>query len=86
MSFLAISLLFLTSYKESTVEPDYQYLQIQFKYNFKDELNIFENYFQKDLVPDGVVRVNFQLTKDEQNKILAKAYGTNFFFHCQILY
>ena len=77
--FLAISLIILPTCKESTVGPDYQFVQIQFKYNFKDELNTFKNYYQKDLVLDGVVRVYFRLTKDEQNKILAKAYETNFF-------
>ncbi len=54
-------------------------MQIQYKYNFKDELNTFDNFYQKDLVLDGVVKVNFRLTKDEQSKILAKVYETNFF-------
>jgi len=60
-------------------EPDVQFVQIDYKYNFKDELNTFQNYYQKDLVIDGVIRTEFWLTKEEQNIILEKANEINFF-------
>jgi len=60
-------------------EPDVQFVQIDYKYNFKDELNTFQNYYQKDLVIDGTIRTEFWLTKEEQNLILEKANETNFF-------
>jgi hypothetical protein len=37
---------------------------------FRNELNTYENTYQKDLVEDGVIKVRFWLTAEEQNKIL----------------
>ena len=85
MKYVKIFLLFLASIimysscKDSSVEPDTQFIQIDFKYNFKDELNTFENYYQKDLVIDGVIKVSFWLTQEEQNNILQKVEETNYF-------
>jgi hypothetical protein len=67
------------SCNESAVEPDTQFVQIFLKYGFNNELNTFNNTFQKDLVLDGTITVPFWLTTDEQNRILSKANEVNFF-------
>ena len=71
--------LFLSSCKDSSTEPDNQFVQIFFKYGFKNELNTFENSYQKDLFSDGVVKVNFWLTMEEQKSIIQKAEEINYF-------
>ena len=71
--------LFLSSCKDSSTEPDAQFVQIFFKYEFKNELNTFENTYQKDLFMDGVTKVKFWLTNEEQNCILRKAEEVNYF-------
>lgn len=71
--------LFLLSCQDSSVEPENQFVQIYFKYDFKNELNTFENTYQKDLVLDGVVKVKFWLTAEEQTSILEKANEINYF-------
>lgn len=75
--FVFICLIFFSC--NNSVESEDQFVQIFFKYGFKNELNTFENTFQKDLVMDGVIRVNFWLTADEQNRILQKAEYLNYF-------
>jgi len=75
---LILCFIFL-SCNESIIEPEEQFVQIYFKYSFKNELNTFKNTFQKDLVLDGVIKVPFWLTADEQNKILDKANEYDFF-------
>lgn len=57
-------------------QPEDKFVQTLFKYNFKDELNTFENYLTKDLVFDGLIKVNFWLTREEQNKIQDKVFET----------
>lgn len=71
--------LFLSSCQDSSVEPDNQFVQIYFKYDFKNELNTFENTFQKDLILDGVKKINFWLSTEEQNRILEKVNEINYF-------
>lgn len=56
-----------------------QFLQIQFQYYFRDELNTFEGTLQKDLVMDGVIKVPFWLSRSEQQAILDKAQAIGFF-------
>ena len=77
--FLLLFGLFLSSCQDSPVEPENQFVQIYFKYGFKNELNTFKNTFQKDLVMDGVIKVKFWLTAVEQNSILEKANSINYF-------
>ncbi len=57
----------LYSCTDSPVEPDPQFVQIYFKYRFNNELNTFESTYQKDLILDGTIKVNFWLTTEEQN-------------------
>ncbi|MBU0561238.1 MAG: hypothetical protein KJ799_04950 [Bacteroidetes bacterium] len=76
---LLLAGLFLLSCQDSSVEPENQFVQIFFKYGIKNELNTFENTYQKDLFLDGVIKIKFWLTADEQNKILEKAYSVNYF-------
>ena len=71
--------LFLSSCKDNSVEPETQFVQIYFKYSFKNELNTFANTYQKDLVLDGVIKVKFWLTDEEQNNILDKLNSLNYF-------
>jgi hypothetical protein len=80
-SFFVLLLLvsLLSSCQDSSVEPETQFVQIYFKYSFKNELNTFENTYQKDLVLDGVIKVKFWLTAEEQNRILEKANSINYF-------
>jgi hypothetical protein len=59
--------------------PDVQVLKIDLQYGFRDELNTFTRTLQKDLVMDGTVTVPFWLTSDEQDRILQKALGIDFF-------
>jgi len=71
--------LIISSCQESPVEPEEQFVQIYFKYDFRNELNTFENTYQKDLILDGVIKVPFWLTAEEQNKILNKVNEVDFF-------
>ena len=71
--------LFLVSCKDNSIEPQNQSVQIYFKYAFNNELNTFENTYQKDLVMDGVIKVKFRLTEEEQIEILEKADSINYF-------
>ncbi len=70
---------FLLSCQDSSMEPVNQFVQIYFKYSFKNELNTFENTYKKDLVLDGVIEVKFWLTDEEQNSIFEKAEEFNYF-------
>jgi hypothetical protein len=67
------------SCKDSPVGPEEQFTKILFQYNFKNELNTFDCTFQKDLIINGVVKVNFWLTAEEQNSIVQKAETLGFF-------
>ncbi|MBN2424534.1 MAG: hypothetical protein JXR46_13955 [Calditrichaceae bacterium] len=69
----------LLSCQNSSLEPEEQFVQIYLKYNYNNVLNTFDNTFQKDLVEDGVIKVKFLFTEEEQNKILKKANLLNFF-------
>lgn len=75
---LILGILFL-SCQDSVVEPENQFVKIYLKYDHKNVLNTFDNTYQKDLVLDGTITVNFWLTADEQNQILNKANEINFF-------
>jgi len=77
--FLTLLSLLFSSCQDSPVEPEPQFVQIFLKYDFRNELNTFENTFQKDLVMDGVIKVNFWLSEEEQNKILEKINEVNYF-------
>lgn len=77
--FLIITLLPILSCNENIIQPDEQFVNILFKYNFRNELNTFNNTYQKDLVLDGVIKIDFWLSTDEQNQILEKANQYNFF-------
>ncbi len=76
-----ITLIFLLGCNKDNpvVQHDDQSLQIDYAYGFKDELNTFEGFLQKDLVLDGTVRVSLWLSKDEQNTILDAVKETQFF-------
>jgi hypothetical protein len=77
LSFLSFFL--FISCNNSLIEPDPQFVQIFFKYDFNNELNTFDKTYQKDLILDGTIKVNFWLTTEEQNRILNKANEINFF-------
>ena len=68
-----------TNVIESDIQSDSQLVQIYFKYSFKNKLDTFEKTYQKDLIRDGVIKVFFWLTIEEQNKILQKVNETKFF-------
>ena len=76
-----LSILYFSSCSDKVVEPEpeTQFVQIQFKYNFNDELNTFENYLKKDLIRDGSIKIRFWLTEDEQNRIIEMVQETNFY-------
>jgi hypothetical protein len=76
---LPLLCLFLLSCQDSSIEPENQFVQIYFKYGFKNVLNTFENSYEKDLVLDGVIKVKFWFTAEEQNAILEKAIEDNYF-------
>lgn len=67
------------SCSENIIQPDEQFVNILFKYDFKNELDTFNNTYQKDLVLDGLIKIDFWLTTDEQNKIIEKANQLSFF-------
>ena len=77
--FIILLGIIFNSCQESIVAPDKQVVQIYFKYGYKNVLNTFDNIYQKDLVLDGTITVNFWLTSEEQNRILQKAAEINFF-------
>ena len=74
-----LSVVILSSCYDPVVQPDNQFVQIFFKYGFRNELNTFENTYQKDLVQDGTIKITFWLTTEEQNRILQKVNEINFF-------
>lgn len=77
---LSYSVLILNlSCSDQIVEPDEQNVQILYKYYYKDELNTFDKYLIKDLVLDGLIKVDFWLTTAEQESIKNKVYELNFF-------
>ena len=73
------STLFLSSCQNSFINSENNNVQIYFKYGHKNVLNTFENTFQKDMVLDGVIKIKFYLTPEEQNQILIKANSINYF-------
>lgn len=77
--FLLFTCLIFFACKGNFVEPENQFVQLYFKYGFKNELNTFENTFQKDLIMDGVIKVSFWLTDEEQNSILEQANLIDYF-------
>lgn len=77
--FLILTLLPILSCNENIIQPDEQFVNILFKYDFKNELDTFNNTYQKDLVLDGLIKIDFWLTTDEQNQIIEKANQLNFF-------
>jgi hypothetical protein len=79
LSILLSSCLLFLSCSKSSLEPENQFVQIYFKYGFRNELNTFANTYQKDLVLDGVIKVGFWLTDEEQIRILEKANEIEFF-------
>ena len=76
---LPLFCLFFSSCQDSSLEPENQFVQIYFKYDFRNALNTFENTYQKDLILDGTVKVPFWLTAEEQNKIFDKVNQLNYF-------
>lgn len=74
-----LCLCILACNKNSVLEPENQFVQIYFKYDFKNKLNTFDNTYQKDLVLDGVEKVTFWLTAQEQNSVLEQAETIDFF-------
>ncbi len=81
LSLLAISsaVFVFLSCGDAFLEPEEQFVRIHFRYGFRDELNTFENYFRKDLVRDGVMEIDFWLTRNEQSEILHRAESLGFF-------
>jgi hypothetical protein len=77
--FILLSGLLFSACQDSPVESEEQFVKIYFKYGFRNELNTFAKTFQKDLIMDGVIKVEFWLTADEQNNILEKANALNYF-------
>jgi len=59
--------------------PDEQFVNIHYKYFYKDELNTFNNSLTKDLFAKGTVTIDSYLTNKEQNLILRKAFDLGFF-------
>lgn len=80
--YLIFGLFLITACSENkSVEPktEVQNLKIHFHYSFKNELNTFDQTFQKDLVMDGTIKVPFYLTQEEQNDILNTITGVDFY-------
>ena len=63
----------------SKCAKDYSDLHVHFKYDYKDELNTFEDYFVKDLVQDGITRTTLNFTDDEKESIVIMAEHVDFF-------
>jgi len=75
-----LSLFVLDSCSSLSNNPtDPQSLQIKFQYGFRNELNTAEGTYQKDLVMDGIIKVPFWLTTNEQKTILEKMSAIQFF-------
>lgn len=64
---------------KSTIEPDPQFLKVYMHYDFRNEVNTFKNYLQKDLILDGVAQTGFLFSAEEQEKILEKVNSVNYF-------
>ena len=72
-------LLLLVLCNKNPVIPEEQFIKIHFHYGFGNELNTFEQTYQKDLVLDGSVKIPFWLTAEEQEQIISKVQTVNFF-------
>ena len=73
--------------KENPVEQhDEQFIQIDFSYGFKDELNTFEGFVQKDLILDGAARKPLWFSKAEQSSIVDVVIETKFLTFPDTLY
>ena len=70
---------FLACERKYPTELEVQFVKIHFHYGFKNELNTFEQTYQKDLVKDGTITTSFWLNQEEQNKIVEKIQSLNFF-------
>ena len=64
--------------EEEVRTPDEQFLKIDFRYGFGNELNTYDMTFTKDLVLDGYVTVDFWLTTEEQENIVGKLEENDF--------
>ena len=58
---------------------DEQLVKIHLQFGFVDELNTFEGTFTKDLVMDGLITVEFWLSKEDQESIIQLAQELSFF-------
>jgi hypothetical protein len=76
---IVTSCLILTSCENTPVDPGNQSVQVFFMYNFENELNTFDNTYQKDLDADGAIKISFNLTAEEHERIVQKASEINFF-------
>jgi len=72
-------LLLLISCNKNPVTPKEQFIKIHFYYGFGNELNTFEQTYQKDLALDGSVKIPFWFTAEEQEQIITKVQAVNFF-------
>lgn len=54
-------------------------LMVHMKFEYKDEVNTFENYLKKDLVQDGVADTSFAFSIEQKHEILAVANEIGFF-------
>ena len=76
---LILITVFFTGCEKKVLEPDPQFLKIHFHYGFANELNTFEQTFQKDLGLDGTAITDFWFSTEEQERILVKVETINFF-------
>jgi hypothetical protein len=59
--------------------PDEQFLLINLKYGFKNQMSTFTKTLQKDLGVKGTITIPFTFTTKEQNRILAKMQSIGFY-------
>jgi hypothetical protein len=74
-----LSLSFILSCNIKPIEPNPQFIKIQYHYGFYNELDTFTGVYQKDLVQDGIARTEFYLTDSEQVQIINKIQSVDFF-------
>ena len=76
---VVLSILFLAECAKAPLQPEHQFVKIQFHYGFRNELDTFEGTFQKDLILDGTIKTSFRLDAEEQDLILAQVVAIGFF-------
>jgi hypothetical protein len=78
-NFLALSILMCGCDLGQSSNSDPQFLKLEFKYFFRNNVDTFNGTLTKDLAADGTITIPFWLTTGEQDSILAEVVRSDFY-------